>query len=107
VIARGIKRRSSPSRPNAVEERDTLLRLEEARHALVLCAMVPGDNGRAVDVARITDLGRIRVAPEKERFRPGAGGAQRAEQQRKKQQPAGGAVKRPQSEAASINDCIS
>jgi hypothetical protein len=107
VIARGIKRRSSPSRPNAVEERDTLLRLEEARHALVLCAMVPGDNGRAVDVARITDLGRIRVAPEKERFRPGAGGAQRAEEQRKKQQPAGGAVKRPQSEAASINDCSS
>ena len=107
MIARGIKRRSSPSRPNAVEERDTLLRLEEARHALVLCAMVPGDNGRAVDVARITDLGRIRVAPEKERFRPGAGGAQRAEEQRKKQQPAGGAVKRPQSEAASINDCIS
>ena len=107
MIARGIKRRSSPSRPNAVEERDTLLRLEEARHALVLCAMVPGDNGGAVDVARITDLGRIRVAPEKERFRPGAGGAQRAEEQRKKQQPAGGAVKRPQSEAASINDCIS
>jgi len=107
VIARGIKRRSSPSRPNAVEERDTLLRLEEARHALVLCAMAPGDNGRAVDVARITDLGRIRVALEKERFRPGTGGAQRAEEQRKKQQPAGGAVKRPQSEAASINDCSS
>jgi hypothetical protein len=85
VIAPGIKRRSSPSRPNAVEERDILLRLEEVRHPLVSRAMVPGDNGRAVDVARITDLGRIRVALEKERFRPGAGGAQRAEEQRKKQ----------------------
>ena len=106
MIAPGIKRRSSPSRPNAVEERDIFLRLKEARHALVLCAKVPGDNGRAVDVARITDLGRIRVALKKERFRPGAGGAHRAEEQRKKQQPAGGAVKRPQSEAASINDCI-
>ena len=107
MIARGIKRRSSPSGPNAVEERDIFLRLEEARHALVLCAMVPGDNGRTVDVARIADLGRTRVALEKERLRPGAGGAQRAEEQRKKQQPARGAVKRPQSEAASINDCIS
>ena len=85
MIAPGIKRQSSASRPNAVEERDVLLRLEEARHALVLCAMAPGDNGRAVDIARITDLGRIRVALEKERFRPGAGGAQRAEEQRKKQ----------------------
>jgi hypothetical protein len=85
VIAPGIKRRSSPSRPNAVEERDILLRLEEVRYPLVSRAMVPGDNGRAVDIARITDLGRIRVALEKEGFRPGAGGAQRAEEQRKKQ----------------------
>ena len=85
MIAPGIKRQSSASRPNAVKEREVLLRLEEARHALVLCAMVPGDNGRAVDIARITDLGRIRVALEKEGFRPGAGGAQRAEEQRKKQ----------------------
>ena len=107
MIARGIKRRSSPSRPNAVEERDILLRFEEVRHPLVSRAMVPGVNGRAVDVARITDLGRIRVALEQERFRPGAGGAQRAEEQCKKEQPAGGAVTRPQSEAASINDCIS
>ncbi len=107
MIAPGIKRRSSPSGPNAVEERDTLLRLEEARHALVLCAMVPGDNGRAVDVTRIAYLGRTRVALEQERLRPGAGGAQRAEEQCKKEQPAGGAVKRSQSEAASINDCIS
>ena len=107
MIAPGIKRRSSSSRPNAVEERDILLRFEEARHALVLCAMVPGDNGRAVDVARIAYLGRTRVALEQERLRPGAGGAQCAEEQCKKEQQAGGAVKRPQSEAASINDCIS
>jgi hypothetical protein len=107
VIAPGIKRRSSSSRPNAVEERDIFLRLEEARHALVLCAMAPGDNGRAVDVARIAYLGGTRVALEQERFRPGASGAQRAEEQCKKEQPAGGAVTRPQSEAASINDCIS
>jgi hypothetical protein len=52
-------------------------------------------------------LGRTRVALEQERLRPGAGGAQRAEEQCKKEQPAGGAVKRPQSEAASINDWIS
>jgi hypothetical protein len=65
------------SRPNAVEERDILLRLEKARHPLVLCAMLPGHKGRALDVARIADLGRTRIALEQERFRPGAGGAQR------------------------------
>jgi hypothetical protein len=107
VIARGIKRRSSPSGPNAVEERDIFLRLEEARHALVLCAMAPGDNGRAVDVARVTDLGRTRVALEQERLRPGAGGAQRPEEQGKKELTRSSAITGAQSEAASINDWIS
>jgi hypothetical protein len=80
VNAPGIKRRLSASRPNAVEERDVLLRLEEARHPLVLCAMLPGNEGHAVDVARIAYLGRTRVALEQERLRPGAGAAQRREE---------------------------
>ena len=80
MIAPGIKRRSSASRPNAVEERNVLLRLEEVRHPLVLCAMLPGNKGRAVDVARIAYLGGTRIALEQERLRPGAGGAQRPEE---------------------------
>jgi hypothetical protein len=76
VIAPGIKRRSSASRPNAVEERDVLLRLEEVRHPLVLRAMLPGNKGRAVDIARITHLGGIGIALEEERLGPRAAGAQ-------------------------------
>jgi hypothetical protein len=107
VIAPGIKRRSSPSRPNTVEERDVLLRIEEARQPLVLCAMLPGDKGRALDLAGIADLGRIGVALEQERLRPRAGRNQRPEKQREKEQPRYVAIKRGQSEAASINDWIS
>jgi hypothetical protein len=77
VIAPGIKRRSPASRPNAVEERDVLLRVEEARHPFVLCAMPPGNEGCAVDLAGIADLGRTRIALEQEGLRPGAGGAER------------------------------
>jgi hypothetical protein len=107
VIAPGIKLRSSASRPNAVEERDVLLRLEEVRHPLVLRAVLPGNKGRALDVARIAYLGRTRVALEQERLLPGAGGAQRPEEQGKKELTCSGAITGAQSEAASINDWIS
>jgi hypothetical protein len=80
VIAPVIKRRSSASRPNTVEERDVLLRIKEARHPLVSCAMLPGNKGRAIDVARIAYLGGTRVALEQEWLRPGAGGAHRREE---------------------------
>ena len=104
MITHGIKRRSSASRPNAVEESNVLLRFEEARHPFVLCAMLPGNKRRGVDIARIAYLGRIPVALKQERLRPDTGGAQRPEEQRQKEQPSGGAVEHPQSEAASIND---
>src|ERR1700730_1477834 len=106
VIAPGIKCRSSVSRPNAVEERDVLLRLEEARHALVLCAMLPRDKGRTLDLAGISDLGGIGVALEQEWLRPGAAGNQRPEKQGEKKQPRYVALKGGQSEAASTNDWI-
>jgi hypothetical protein len=67
------------SRPNAVEERNVLLRFEKARHPLVLCAMLPGNKGRAIDLAVITNLGGTGIALEQKRLRPGAGGAQRRE----------------------------
>ena len=106
MIALGIKRQSSASLPNAVEERDVLLRLEEARHALVLCAMLPRDKGRALDLAGISDLGGIGVALEQEWLRPGAAGNQRPEKQGEKKQPRYVALKGGQSEAASTNDWI-
>ena len=105
MIAPGIKRRSSASRPNAVEESNVLLRFEEARHPFVSCAMLPGNKRRGVDIARIAYLGRIPVALKQERLRPDTGGAQRPEEQRQKEHtPCGAAVEYPQSEAASIND---
>jgi hypothetical protein len=81
VIAPGIKRRSFASGPNAVEECDVLLRFEEARHPLVLRAMLPGNQGRAVDIARIAYLGGTRIALEQKRLWPGTGGAQRCAEQ--------------------------
>jgi hypothetical protein len=107
VIAPGIKRQSSASRPNAIEERDVLLRLQEPRHPLVLRAVPLGDKGRAVDIARIAHLGRIGVALEQKRLWPGAGGVQRRKEQCKKEQTRSGAITGAQSEAASINDWIS
>ncbi len=80
MIAPGIKCRSSGSRPNAVEERNVLLGLEKPRHPLELCAMLPGNKRRAVNVARIAYLGGTRIALEQEGLRPGAGGAQRPEE---------------------------
>jgi hypothetical protein len=106
VIAPGIKRRSSASRSNAVKERDVLLRLEESRHPLVLCTMPSCDKGRALDFARITHLGRIGVALEQKRLRSRAAGNQHPDEQCKKEQPSGEAIKGAQSEAASINDWI-
>jgi hypothetical protein len=106
VIAPGIKRRSSASRPNAVEERDVLLRVEEARHPFVLCAMLPSNERRAVDLAVIAYLGRTRIALEQKGLRPGAGRAQRPEEKCKKEQPNSGAITAAQSEA-SINDWMS
>jgi hypothetical protein len=84
VIAPDIKRRSSALRPNAVEERDVLLRFEEARHPLVLCAMLPGNERRALYRAVITNLGRTRIALEQKRLRPRASGFQRPEDKCKK-----------------------
>jgi hypothetical protein len=104
VIASGIKLRSFALRPNAIEERDILLRVKKARHPLVSRTVLPGDGRRGTDIARIADLGRIRVTLEQERLRPGAGGAQCPKEQCKKELPPGAAVKDPQSEAASMND---
>ena len=104
MIAPGIKRQQSPSRPNAIEERDILLRFEEARHPLVSCAMLPGNKSRAVDIARVAHLGGIRIALEQERLRPGAGGAQSREEQSEKEQRRSRAITGVQSAAASIND---
>ena len=104
MIAPGIKRRSSGSRLNAVEERDVLLRFEEARHPLVSSAMLPGNESRAVDIARVAHLGGIRIALEQERLGPVARGAQCREEQCKKEQTRRRAITGAQSEAASIND---
>jgi hypothetical protein len=106
MIAPGIKRRSSASRPDAVEERDVLLCLEEARHPLVLCAMLPSNERRAVDLAVIAYLGRTCIALEQKGLRPGACGAERPEEKCKKEQPSSGAITAAQSEA-SINDWMS
>ena len=106
MIAPGIKRRSFTSRPNAVKERDVLLRLEEPRHPLVLCAMLSCDRGRALDLTRITHLGRIGIALEQKRLRPRAAGNQRPEEQCEEEYPRCVAIKRGQSEAASTNDWI-
>ena len=80
MIAPGIKRRSSASPPNAVEECDVLLRLEEARDPLVLRAMLPRNKGCPVDIARVAYLGGTRIALQQERLRRGTGGAQRRAQ---------------------------
>jgi hypothetical protein len=106
VIAPGIKRRSSASRPDAVEERDVLLRLEEARHPLVLRAMLLSNERRAVDLAVIAYLDRTRITLEQKGLRPAACGAQRPEEKCKKEQPSSGAITAGQSEA-SINDWMS
>jgi hypothetical protein len=96
---------------NAVEERDVLIGVEKPRHPLVLRAMVPGNEGRAVDLAGIADLGGMRVTLEQERRRARAGGPQRPKKSPKKkckkEQPRCVAVKGAQSEAASIKDSIS
>lgn len=106
MIAPGIKRRSFASGPNAVEECDIFLRFEEARHPLVLRAMLPGNKRRPVDVAIIADLGSIGIALEEERLRPCAARNQGPEEKCKKEQPSGGTITATQSEA-SINDWIS
>ena len=67
--------------------------------------MLPGDKGCALDLARIAHLGRIGIALEQERLRPGAARNQRPEEKTEKDQPSGGAIIAPQSEA-SINDWI-
>ena len=69
--------------------------------------MLPGNKGRGVDLAVIADLGRTRIALEQERLRPGAGGAQRREEQCKKELTRSGAIIVAQSEAAFIKDWIS
>ena len=92
MIAPGIKRQSLASRQNAVEERDVLLRFEEAGHALILRAMLLGNERRAVDLPGISDLGGIGIALEKEWLRPSAAGAQRREKQCKREQTRSGAI---------------
>ena len=68
--------------------------------------MLPGDKGRAVDLAVITYLDRARISLEQKRLRPRAAGNQHPDEQRKKEQSSGEAIKGAQSEAASINDWI-
>ena len=80
---RFVPPRRANSRPNTIEERDVLLRLQEPRHPLVLGAMPPGDEGGAVDIAAIADLGRICVALEQERLAARAGSAQAAGEKQK------------------------
>ena len=66
------------SRSNAVEIRDILLRLEEARHPLVSRAMLFGYKFRAFNLAVIPDLGGVRVTLNQKGFRPRATEAQRS-----------------------------
>jgi hypothetical protein len=80
AASRDWRRAAKNSRPNAVEERDILLRLDKARYSLILRAMLSGDFGRCVDRAGVADLGRIRITLEQERLRPRAGGSQRPEE---------------------------
>jgi len=47
--------------------------------------MLPGDDGGAVDIAVIADLGRTRIALEQKRLRPCAGGAQGSDEKGKNQ----------------------
>jgi len=44
--------------------------------------MLPGNKGRAIDVARIAYLGGTPVALEKEWLRPSAGGVHRRDEKR-------------------------
>ena len=69
--------------------------------------MLPGNEGRAVDLARISDLSRIGVTLEQEWLRPGAGGGHRGEEQCKKELTPSGAIIVAQSEAAFNKDWIS
>ena len=93
--------------PNAVEKRNVLRRFEEPRHPLVLRAMLPGDDGGAVDIAVIADLGRTRIALEQKRLRPRAGGAQGTDEKGQNQPTRQATRAGAQSEAASISDSIS
>ena len=95
------------SRRNAVEKRDVLIGVEKPRHPLVLRAMAPGNDGRAVDLAVIANLGRTCVALQQDRRGPRARGSQGPKNKRKKEQPRCVAVEGAQSEAASIKDSIS
>jgi hypothetical protein len=61
------------SRPDAVEKGDVFLRLQKARDPLEPGAMLSCDEGRALDIAAIADLGRTCVALQQEWFWAGAG----------------------------------
>src|SRR5215469_263377 len=65
-------------RQNAVEKGDILLRLEKARDALVLGAMLLCNAGRPFEVAAEADLSRIRIALEQKRLLAGAGSGKAA-----------------------------
>ncbi len=67
--------------------------------------MLPGNEGRGIDLAVIAYLGSTGIALEEERLRPCAARNQGPEEKCKKEQPSGGAITATQSEA-SINDWI-
>ena len=107
IVAHGRKQvRVSPR--NAVEERNVLSRLDEARNPLVPGAMLSCDRRRVIDRAGVANLGRTRVALQQKGFRShtGSGGQYRGEYP-KKDEPRRGAGRDAQSEAASTSDWIS
>src|SRR5690348_9725889 len=68
------------SRPDTVEERDVLLRFQEARHPLVLSAMPSCHRGGGIEIAAIADLRSIGVPLQQKRLTAGTGSPQRAGQ---------------------------
>ena len=89
----GFKRQSSryqrkaagDSMADALEESDVLLRLQKARYPFVARAMLPRDQGCAIDIAGIPDPRRTRIALQQERHRPRAGERQRRDKKQKEQ----------------------
>jgi hypothetical protein len=63
-----VQPRVTLSRPDAIEERDVLLCLQESRHTLVLGAVFLCDERRVLDIAAVSDLRRVRVALQQKRL---------------------------------------
>jgi hypothetical protein len=75
------------SRPHAVEERNILFGLQEARHPLVSRTMLSCDRGCAFKIAAISDLGRTCIALNEERLRSRAPQSQAARQSEREYPP--------------------